>query len=325
MTTQTLDTVVHAISLASSSGASRCYELRAADGGTLPPFEAGAHVDVHLGPSLVRSYSLLNSPQQKDRYLICVRRDDTGRGGSQAMHRDIAVGQRLRISAPRNLFALVDAERYILLGGGIGVTPLLSMAETLAARGAAFTLHHYTTGEADAPLLERLREAPFADRVTVHHSAAGDSVRAGLPAELHAPDAESAVYVCGPAGFMAHVTERAGELGWRDGQIRLERFAPAARTDEQPADDGEFSVRIASTGACYAVPPDRTIAEVLTDHGVEIELSCEQGMCGACLTPVLAGEPDHRDDVQTSEEHAANTQITLCCSRARTPELVLGL
>ena len=344
---QTLDVIVHTISLASST--SRSYELRAADGGALPSFEAGAHIDVHLGPSLVRQYSLCNSPREKGRYLICVRRDEDGRGGSRTLHRDLTVGRRLRISPPRNHFPLVAAGHHVLVAGGIGITPLLSMAEALAARGASFVLHHYTSSAAEAPLLERLQTSALGERAVVHHSDQGDTVRAGLPAELRVPEADTAVYVCGPDGFMTHVVAEATAAGWHPGQLHTERFAPKAPpSSEAEAEAGngngngegegdgegdgakagvaaEFTVRIASTGTGYRVPADRTIAEVLTAHGVEVELSCEQGICGACLTPVLAGEPDHRDEVQTPDERAAGDRITICCSRARSPELLLGL
>ncbi|MFK0106657.1 PDR/VanB family oxidoreductase [Streptomyces sp. NPDC091217] len=321
----TVDTVVHAIAFACPTGTSRTYELRPADPTTpLPAFEAGAHVDVHLGPTLIRQYSLLNSPQDSDRYLICVRRDDGGRGGSAAMHQDITVGQRLRVSTPRNLFPLLPAKRYVLVAGGIGITPLLSMADELAARGVDFTLHHYASAAAEAPLLERIRNSAFTDRVHPHRSDEGDSIRTALPAELSSPDPSALVYICGPDGFMRHVTDTATAAGWQPGQLHIERFTPAAR-EPDPATDGEFRVRVASTGDSYPVPAETTIAEVLATHGVEVELSCEQGMCGACLTPVLAGEPDHRDEVQTDEERAANTQITICCSRSRSAELVLGL
>lgn len=320
---KTLDVIVHTISLASAT--SHSYELRAAAGGALPSFEAGAHIDVHLGPSLIRPYSLCNSPQETGRYLICVRRDDAGRGGSRTLHRDLTVGRRLRISPPRNHFPLVAARRHVLIAGGIGITPLLSMAETLAARGAPFVLHHYTSSAADAPLLERLRTSAFAARTVAHHSDQGDTIRTEPPAELLASDPDTAVYVCGPDGFMTHVTARATAAGWQPGQIHTERFAPAVPSPAEDKAATEFTVRIASTGIGYPVPADSTIADVLTAHGVEVELSCEQGICGACLTPVLAGEPDHRDEVQTPDERAAGDRITICCSRARTPELLLGL
>jgi len=291
---KTLDVIVHAIPPAGTTGTSRSHELRAAAGSALPPFEAGAHTDVHLGPSLVRPYTLCNSPQDNGRYLIRVRRDDAGRGGSRAPHRDLTVGGRLRISPPR-------------------------------ARGASFVLHHYTSSAAEAPPLERLRTSAFAERTVIHHSDQGDSVRTGLPAELLVPEADTAVHVCGPDGFMPHVVTEATVADRHPGQLHTERFAPAAPPTAGDEVATGSTVRIASTGIGHPVPADRTTADVLTAHGVEVELSCEQGICGACPTPVPDGEPDHRDEVQTPDERAAGDRITICCSRARTPELLLGL
>jgi vanillate O-demethylase ferredoxin subunit len=308
-----LDVVVHSISLASDS--SRRIELRPVTG-KLPPFTAGAHVDVRVGLALVRQYSLCNSPAQTHRYVICI--------GSAERHRDIHVGQRTQISVPRNHFPLVDAERYVLVAGGIGVTPLLSMAQELAARQAEFALHYYASSVANSPLLEWILASDFADRVVVHHSDAGDSIRGALPKGLREPDAGAAVYVCGPSGFMSYVVEQATGLGWQAGQIHLERFTPTV-TDRDVDADGEFTVRLASTGLSYVIPADRTIAEVLVDNDVPVELSCEQGMCGACLTPVLSGQVDHRDEVQTDAERDANTHITICCSRSHSAELVLEI
>ncbi|MET9907522.1 PDR/VanB family oxidoreductase [Streptomyces sp. NPDC006476] len=262
-------------------------------------------LDAQLGPSLVRPYSLRNSPREKGRYLICVRRDDAGRGGSRTLHRGLTVGRRLRISPPRNHFPLVAAGHHVLVEGGIGITPLLSMAEALAARGASSVLHHYTSGAAEAPLLERLHTSALGERAVVHHSDQGDTVRAGLPAELQVPEPDTAVHVCGPDGFMTHVAAEATAAGRHPEQLHTERFAPAAPPSAEAGDGAK--------------------AEVPTAHGVEGGLSCEQGICGACPTPVLAGDPDHRDEVQTPDERAAGDRITLCCSRARTPELLLDL
>ncbi|NNN30429.1 hypothetical protein HLK59_08625 [Streptomyces sp. S3(2020)] len=183
------------------------------------------------------------------------------------MHRDTAVGGRLRVSAPRNLFPLLPAE-HVLVAGGIGITPLLSMAEELAQREADFVLHYATA--ADSTLLERLKESPFADCVHLHGSGKGDTIRTGLPTDLSSSDPAALVYVCGPDGFMRHVPEAATAAGWQPDQLHLERFAPAAR-EPDPITDGEFRVRVASN----PVPAEMTIAEVLTANGVEVELSCE--------------------------------------------------
>ncbi|AIA08298.1 ferredoxin [Streptomyces noursei] len=324
-----LEAVVHSITLASASGGCRTFELRPVDGGPFPPFEPGAHIDVHMGPSLIRQYSLLGSPEDTGRYVICVRRNPDGRGGSIALHQEVAVGARVRISAPRNHFPLADAARHVLVAGGIGVTPLMAMAEVLARRGTEFSFLYYASTEAEAPLLEELRAAPYADRMEFHYDEVDGGIRTGLPTALRTADPDAVVQLCGPGPFMDHVIKEATAVGWRDDQLRIERFAPATpgpvRRDAEGSTGAEFTVRVASTGQGYPVPGDRTIAEVLAANGVEVALSCEQGMCGACLTPVLAGEPDHRDEVQTADERAANDQITICCSRAKSSELLLDL
>ncbi|MFE5681529.1 PDR/VanB family oxidoreductase [Streptomyces erythrochromogenes] len=324
-----LDAVVHAITQASASGGCRTFELRPADSGAFPSFDAGAHIDVHLRPSLIRQYSLLGSPHDRSRYLICVRRDPRGRGGSIAMHQEVAVGQQLRISAPRNRFPLAAAARYVLIAGGIGITPLLAMADTLTRQHAEFALHHYASTQAEAPLLEELKASDYSDRVTLHYDDVDGGIRAELPAELSAPDPQAAVYLCGPGGFMNHVINEAVAVGWRYDQLHTERFAPAPPSPAQLGIDGsaraQFAVRVARTGLTYQVPADQSIAEVLVANGVDIKLSCQQGLCGTCLTPVLAGEPDHRDEVLTPAERASNDRIAICCSRSRSPELLLGL
>ncbi|MDQ0935619.1 ferredoxin reductase [Streptomyces turgidiscabies] len=223
--THTLDVIVHAISLASAP--SRSHELRAVDG-ALSALRRRRAIDVHLGPSLVRQHSLCDSPRESGRYLIRVRREDAGRSGSRALHRTIALGRRLRISPPRNHFPLVTAQRPLLVAGGIDITPLLSMAEALAARGATFVLHHHTSSTAESPLLERLHLSAFAERTTVHHSDQGDTIRTGLPTELLTPAPDTAVYICGPDGFMTPVL--AGEPDHRD-EIQTPRRARRRQPD----------------------------------------------------------------------------------------------
>lgn len=317
-----IEVVVQAISLASVS--SRLFELRPVSG-SLPPFEPGAHVGVRLGPGLLREYSLCNDPGERHRYLICVKRDPHSRGGSAHLHESVTVGDHLEISPPHNDFALdLTASRHLLIGGGIGVTPLMAMAHTLLEADAAFELHHYSSRPADSPLFETLTSGPLADRYFAHHSSEGDSARNFVPAPVLSLDPGAAIYICGPLGLDARLTEEALGAGWDPSQIRRERFtAPPA---SPPADeDGVFFVNLARSGLRLLVPPNRTIAEVLLEHGVEVTMSCEQGICGACLTTVLAGTPDHRDEIQDPEERAANTQLTVCCSRARGPELTLDL
>lgn len=318
--TDTVDVVVHQMTVASSRAL--LIELRSTDPERpLPAFRAGSHLDLHLG-GLVRQYSLLGDPAERHRYLVCVLREDGGSGGSDYVHRTLRVGERLTVSAPRTTFALDSgAARSILVGGGIGITPLLAMAEDLHRRRAAFELHCYARSEAELPLRDHIEQRPYLARTRFHYSAGGDSLRDGTPAYLADPT-DAAVYVCGPTGFIDTVRVHAAAAGWAEDAVLVERFQAGAPIDLA---GGEFTVIARSTGQRMPVDDGETIAEVLERHGYEVFLSCEQGICGSCLTPVLAGIPDHRDEVQTVAEHAANTQINICCSRSLSAVLELDI
>ncbi|MFT3714938.1 MAG: PDR/VanB family oxidoreductase [Gordonia sp. (in: high G+C Gram-positive bacteria)] len=324
MSTGTVDAYVHAITYAGTDLLS--YDLRPVDPDAgLPPFDAGAHVDVHVAPGLIRQYSLCNDPSERHRYVVCVHRDASGRGGSRTLHDTVRVGQALRVGEPRNHFALRSADRYVLMAGGVGVTPLAAMAARLHDDDADFELHVYARDRAHVPLRELLTSSSFAGRTTVHLSSDGDGLRDGPPPALAQHRPGTVVYTCGPAGFMDAVAGYARTAGYTDDDVVTERFAPSAAAAGDPAADGSFDVVVASTSQRIPVTPECSIAEALAESGIQVDLSCEQGMCGACLTPVISGVPDHRDDVQSAAEQAANTHITLCCSRAKTAELVLDL
>jgi vanillate O-demethylase ferredoxin subunit len=298
------------------------YELVALDGAPLPSFEAGAHIDVHLAGSLVRQYSLCNPPGETHRYQIGVLRDPASRGGSQAMHDHIETGSVLKISAPKNHFPLVDAQRTLLFAGGIGITPMLAMAEALAAKGAAFELHYSARAPERAAFKERIGASGFAGQVHFHYDSGDASQKLDLAKLLAVPDSGTHVYVCGPQGFIEHVLGRAKELGWPAAQLHVEYFSAAA---VDTGGDRAFDVKLASNGRIVTVPAGTTVLKALAAEGVEIAYSCEEGVCGTCLTRVLEGVPEHRDLYLTEEEQAANDQFTPCCSRARTPVLVLDL
>ncbi|WP_434576924.1 oxidoreductase [Pseudomonas sp. Z5-35] len=298
------------------------YELTRVDGQPLPPFTAGAHIDVHLPDGLIRQYSLCNHPEERHRYLIGVLKDPSSRGGSRRLHEQIQPGTRLLISEPRNLFALApQARRSLLFAGGIGITPILCMAEHLAQGGAVFELHYCARSKQRAAFVERLQQSPYADRVFLHFdeepATALDAARV-----LASPSADLHLYVCGPGGFMQHVLDTAKAQGWQEPNLHREYFA-AAPTDTTA--DGSFSVKLARSGLVFEVPADRSVVQVLESHGVEVPISCEQGVCGTCLTRVLEGVPEHRDMFLTEAEQALNDQFTPCCSRSRTPLLVLDL
>jgi vanillate O-demethylase ferredoxin subunit len=298
------------------------YELVRTDGVPLPPFEAGAHVDVHLPNGLVRQYSLCNAPGETHRYLIAVLRDADSRGGSQAMHDDVDAGSTLTIGAPKNHFPLVAAQRTLLLAGGIGVTPILAMAETLAGQGAAFEMHYCARAPERAAFTARLGGSSFAAQVHMHYDSGPADQRLDLGALLAVPAPDTHVYVCGPQGFIDHVLDSARARGWPAAQLHVEYFGAAAVDTDG---DRPFDVRLASSGRVVTIPAGRTVLKVLAEQGVDIPYSCEEGVCGTCLTRVLAGVPDHRDLYLTDEERAANDQFTPCCSRARSPLLVLDL
>ena len=298
------------------------YELTSAQGGALPSFSAGAHIDVHLPSGLIRQYSLCNHPQERHRYLIGVLKDADSRGGSQSMHEQINSGDRLFISEPRNLFPLVgEARRSLLFAGGIGITPILCMAEQLAHSGDDFELHYCARSSERAAFAGRLKGASFSDRVHLHFDEEADS-RMDAAKVLAKPGPDLHLYVCGPSGFMQFVLDSAKAQGWSDGQLHREYFA-AAPVDTRG--DGSFQVKLGSSGQVFDIPVDKTVVQVLESHGVEIAISCEQGVCGTCLTRVLEGVPDHRDLFLTEEEQAANDQFTPCCSRAKSALLVLDL
>lgn len=298
------------------------YELVRTDGQALPPFEAGAHIDVHLAGNLVRQYSLCNAPGETHRYQIGVLRDADSRGGSQAMHDHVDTGSVLQISAPKNHFPLVDAQRTVLLAGGIGVTPILAMAEALAAQGARFELHYSARSPEKAAFKERLAGCGFAAQVQFHYDSGDAAQKLDLATLLAAPEAGTHVYVCGPQGFIAYVLDTAKGLGWPAAQLHVEYFSAAA---VDTSGDGAFDVKVASSGQTFTVPAGKTVIRILEEQGVVIPYSCEEGVCGTCLTRVLEGVPDHRDMYLTEEEQAANDQFTPCCSRSRTPLLVLDL
>lgn len=299
------------------------FELVATDGSALPSFSAGAHIDVHLPNGVVRQYSLCNDPGERHRYVIGVLRDPASRGGSLAMHDSVHEGDVLQISAPKNHFPLThEARRSLLLAGGIGVTPILCMAERLALTGAEFEMHYCSRSAGRTAFLQRIRSAAFAPRVQVHFDDGAAEQRFDLATVVATPEPGVHLYVCGPKGFMDAVLARARMQGWPEAQLHYEFFAAEVRKSDT---DGAFEVRLASSGRTIAVAPAQTVAAALAAAGVDIPTSCEQGVCGTCLTRVLAGEPDHRDAYLTPDEQSANDQFLPCCSRSKSPLLVLDL
>ncbi|MGN6084768.1 PDR/VanB family oxidoreductase [Trinickia sp.] len=298
------------------------FELVHPDGAALPPFTAGSHIDVTLRDGLVRQYSLCNPPNESHRYLIAVLRDAHSRGGSLAMHA-LEEGRLIDIGEPKNHFPLdPQARRSLLLAGGIGITPIISMAEALDRAGAAFEMHYCTRSAARTAFRERLAEPRFAGRVHLYFDDAQARERLRLDALLAQARADDThLYVCGPTGFIAAAMDAAKAAGWSDANVHREFFAAPG----VPEGGGSFQVTLARTGRVIDVAPDVTVVAALAQAGVEVPTSCEQGVCGTCLTRVLSGEPDHRDVYLMDDEKAANDRFLPCCSRSKSPMLVLDL
>ncbi|MBU9826457.1 PDR/VanB family oxidoreductase [Rahnella perminowiae] len=297
--------------------------LVAQQGSRLPAYLPGAHIDVFIPQLGPRQYSLCSEHNDGEYYEICVKLAEPSTGGSHFIHHHFAPGDHLTISAPRNHFPLPQAGRYLLFAGGIGITPLLAMAEKIAQQQIEFELHYYLSDTEKAAFLPRLTRPALAQHVFLHDSSANDSLRHNTPLSLCHPEENTQVLACGPDGFIERLKDIMRTHHWQENQLSFERFSNTNlnnETDSQP-----FHIQLGSGGPRYLVGPRQTIAEVLLSAGVDIMLSCEQGICGSCITDVIDGIPDHRDCVLTEEEKAENTQITLCCSRAKSPVLILDL
>lgn len=298
------------------------YTLEPLAGEQLPPFTAGSHIDVHLAGGMVRSYSLVNDPAQRNRYVLGVARDPASRGGSVYMHDSLRVGSTLKIGAPRNNFPLNEsAPHSVLIGGGIGITPMYCMLQRLQAIGRAWTLYYCARSRANAAFLseiEALAQANpnaklhvhFDDEAGTHPDIAG--MVAAAPADAH-------LYCCGPAPMLDAFTKAASARP--SDTVHVEYFS--AR--EEAATDGGFTIKLARSGKSLPVPPGKTILDVLLDAGVDAQYGCMQGVCGGCETRVLAGIPDHRDGILDEAARNSNTTIMTCCSGSKTPELTLDL
>ena len=309
------------------------FELVAKDGTALPPFSAGAHIDVHIADGLIRQYSLCNDADDNDdaagprHYLIGVLRDPKSRGGSAALHSQIVPGATLRISKPRNHFPLVQADRFLLFAGGIGVTPILCMAERLANAGKDFEMHYSARSASRMAFRRRILCAPFSSRIKLYVDDAPAVARMDLADVIApwsgAPDQFGThIYICGPEGYIDFLVSHAKAQGWPASNIHLEHFSAAP---QEHANDGAFHVRLASSGRLIEIAADVSVAAALLEQGIDIPLSCEQGVCGVCVTGILDGIPEHRDVCLSEAEQAANDRFTPCCSRSKTPLLLLDL
>lgn len=305
----------------------RSFRLIRSDDRPMPAFKPGDHIDVHIGPGLIRQYSLCNGPEERDYFHIAVKREAAGRGGSTAMHDTVMPGSRLVVSEPKSNFPLHSgAGFFLLIAGGIGITPILSMARHLATAGADFALHYCAATPTRAAFLPFLERSGFHERVHLHFDDGKGGTVVDLDRLLAMSSPDTHLYMCGPSGLMDAVRMRTAS-SWPTGSVHWEYFGAAPPTDLTALADGEtaFTVELARCGRSVMVPAGVSIVTALAEAGVPVEVSCEQGVCGTCLTRVISGEPEHRDLILSDEERATNNQMALCVSRARTPTLLLDL
>lgn len=296
----------------------RSFELVATDGAALPPFDAGAHIDLRLQAGLVRSYSLANSPGETTRYLIAVHREVAGRGGSAWLHESVREGDILEASAPRNHFPLVEAAPHtVLVAGGIGITPIRAMVLRLRALRRPWTLYYAGRVRHAMAYLDEFEALAGEDAdVRVHVDA--DSGRTFDMACVPDAVAGSHFYCCGPAPMIAAF--QAALAGLPAGQVHVEHFCATA-----PAASGGFRVELVKSGRAIDVPVGCSLLDALLDAGMRIPYSCMDGVCGSCETRVVSGVPDHRDAFLTDAQKLAGDRMMVCCSGARSAVLGLDL
>jgi phthalate 4,5-dioxygenase reductase subunit len=296
------------------------FELRDPEQRALPPFTAGAHITVRVPSGANRNYSLSNDPDECDRYVIVVKRDPAGRGGSISMTDEVSGGDLIEVSEPRNEFGLSDRARsFVFVAGGIGITPILSMMRHLkAAGGPRFKLYYLTRSPAMTAFLDELGGPEWKSHVVVHHDFGDLANGYDFWPVFEKPGSGTHVYCCGPQALMDGVRDMTGH--WPQDSVHFESFGvgPVLLAQNKP-----FKVRLERSGQTFEVPEDRSILEILRDNGIRAPSSCESGTCGSCRTALCAGDAEHRDMVLTDDEKSA--QIMICVSRAKSEELVLDL
>ncbi len=297
-------------------------DLAALNGAELPAFEAGAHIDLHLQNGLVRQYSLFHSPKQGDQYRIAIQLAKPSRGGSHWVHRNLQVGDIISISEPKNVFQLAEhAPKHVLFAGGIGITPLLSMAECLSDSNQEFELHYSAKSRGEAAFSEEISVSPWAEQAQFYFSDQGNRLDAGkIFADL---DPKAHIYVCGPERYINYVLQTAKEANWPEEQVHRELFQ--APTSSEESENTAFELHLSLSGLTLDVPAESSVLDVLTEAGIDVPFSCGEGVCGTCITNVVDGTPEHRDHYLTDKEKACNREFLPCCSRSKTPSLTIEL
>ncbi len=292
------------------------FTLASSDSAKLPHFSAGAHITVETPSGAMRRYSLVNDGRDPDVYKIALKREVNGRGGSMSMHDHALEGTELKIEAPENTFALTEAKEYLLIAGGIGVTPIYAMSQQLLREGKPFHVIYCTRSEAETAFLDEMKST-LGDKLTLHHDG-GDSDRIYDFWDHFEDPKDMKIYCCGPQPLLEEIEAISGH--WPEGRVIFEDFKPV---EVVRADDKPFVVTLQKSGVTVHVPEDRSILEALRDSGISTVSSCESGTCGTCKTRLVSGEVDHRDMVLMDEEK--DRYVMICVSRAKEGDLAIDL
>jgi ferredoxin-NADP reductase len=299
----------------------KLYTFARTDGARLPAYKPGAHIDLHLPNGLMRQFSLVVPNAEPDSYVVGVKRDENSRGGSRYIIEEMKLGDEIKISAPRNNFPLVEnADHVVLVAGGIGITPIWCMAQQLQALGRSWKIHYACRSQADMAFLDELKQLD-AKFVHLHFDDEANGNVLDIAAAVAEAPANAHFYCCGP-NPMLKAFEAAAAGRPRD-HIHVEYFTPKEDTTEGKL--GGFWVELARSGEEYFIPEGKKVLEVLFDSGVDVDYSCELGICGACETRVISGIPEHHDSVLSEEEQATNEKVMICCCGCKTERLVLDM
>jgi tetrachlorobenzoquinone reductase len=299
----------------------KLYTFTRTDGGKLPPYKPGAHIDLHLPNGLLRQFSLVVPQSDSDSYVVGVKRDAASRGGSRYIIEEMKVGAEIKISAPRNNFPLVEnATHVVLIAGGIGITPIWCMAQELIALKRPWTLHYSCRSREDMAFLETLKTLDPAS-VHLHFDDEAEGKFIDLAAAIAAAPEGAHFYCCGPNPMLKAFEAAAASRPRANVHVEYFTAKEEAKADEL----GGFWVELARSGEEYYIPPGKKVLEVLFDSGVDVDYSCELGICGACETRVISGEPVHHDAVLSEEEQATNEKVMICCCGCKTERLVLDM
>jgi tetrachlorobenzoquinone reductase len=299
----------------------KIFTFQRVDGGKLPAYKPGAHIDLHLPNDMLRQFSLTLPASDPDSYTVGVKRDENSRGGSRYIIEQMKVGDQIKISAPRNNFPLVEgADHVVLVAGGIGITPIWCMAQELEAQGRSWKIHYACRSQADMAFLSDLKKLN-PERVHLHFDDESGGKVLDLAAAIAEAPANAHFYCCGP-NPMLKAFEAAAASRPR-ANVHIEYFT--AKEEASANELGGFWVELTRSGEEYFIPPGKKVLEVLFDAGVDVDYSCELGICGACETRVISGTPIHHDSVLSEEEQASNEKVMICCCGCATERLVLDM